>query len=94
VAEIFEAVVFYLDKCGEINNIIHKMEATIVNKVNFNWITCNMHKNEIKKDILYLTIKLVVFKSLQDIQRKFNEKNKAKKYQRRINILQHISGIN
>jgi hypothetical protein len=63
VAEIFDAVVFYLDKCGEINNIIHKMEATIVNKVNFNWITCNMHKNEIKKDILYLTIKLVVFKT-------------------------------
>jgi hypothetical protein len=34
----------------------------------------------------------VIFKTLQDIQRKFDKKKSGQKYERRLNIFQHVTG--
>jgi hypothetical protein len=78
VAGIFDAVQFYINNSGTVNKFTKKFEINPLKKINFNWITCNIHNNDLKNEILTVTIKLVIFKTLQDIQRKFDKKNREK----------------
>jgi hypothetical protein len=86
VAAIFDAVQCYINNSGAFNKFTQKLKSILLKKINFDWITCNVHNNDLKNEILTSTIKLVIFKTLQDIQRKFDKKKWEKKYERRLNI--------
>jgi hypothetical protein len=74
VAAIFDAVQCYINNSGAFNKFTQKLKSILLKKINFDWITCNVHNNDLKNEILTVTIKLVIFKTLQDIQRKFDKK--------------------
>lgn len=71
VANIYDNTIHFFEKFGYINNVVRTLVNILIEKINFDWLTCVDHKNNLKKILTEETIFLVIKKySKQKYQNK------------------------
>lgn len=81
-----------LPKFGYILNLTQKVKLFLIKHVSFDWFTCLEHLDEIKNEILNVSIRLIIKKYYDDVFRNFQRKSQKSKCDiKKLKKMQHLS---